>query len=150
MAGNPRQLFQPAPSINSLRRNGARSSKSPPKSIPINIKQTLNCLSALTNRQHKYHMTRGLGGIGILVLVLAACCFHKQTHTYITCCAQKCFFDKTCKRCQLADRASKRENSLAEQNTESKEDNPSRSYRTELNSLACILLSVTKISWPLN
>jgi len=69
------------------------------KSIPINIKQTLNCLSALTNRatrQHKYHMTGPAKGGGVSVVVVAvviivvAGCFHKQT-THISPAAHKMF-----------------------------------------------------------
>lgn len=90
-----------------VKRNAQRCGKS----IPINIKQTLNCLSALTNRatrQHKYHMTRPrkeeacvvVVACRLLLLLLLVVSISRQ-HIYHLL-RTKCF-PQTCKRCQRSD-----------------------------------------------
>lgn len=88
------------------------------KSIPINIKQTLNCLSALTNRatrQHKYHMTSPKEEALVLfagcwspvvVAIVAVVVSISRQHIYHLL-RTKCF-PQTCKRCQGSDRRPKK------------------------------------------
>lgn len=87
-----------------VKRNAQRCGKS----IPINIKQTLNCLSALTNRatrQHKYHMTDQARKEEAFVVVVACRLLLlvsiSRQHIYHLL-RTKCF-PQTCKRCQRSD-----------------------------------------------